>query len=168
MVWSNDSQDSTWTPYDACTGVVVAPLGNFQWFSYLLRPVRARAGPARLPHKTYTDMLGYWHNQNLQKSCTGVVCGRTESVRTLRSPHGLLMVCLRPLNPYGARKLIMHAFKLYGPRTSKENPYGAVQGPGVWCDWGLTWILRSFRITYSPVWLATLMSVHYEYLFTYT
>ena len=54
----------------------------------------------------------------------------------------------------------MHALKLYGPRTGRQNSYGAargpvsgrtifvqnnlwtareqpVRGPGVWCDWGI-------------------------------
>ena len=30
----------------------------------------------------------------------------------------------------------MHALKLYGPRTGRQNPYSAARGPGVWCDWG--------------------------------
>ena len=86
----------------------------------------------------------------------------------LRSPHGLFTGCLRYLNPYGAHKLIMHALKLYGPRTGRQNPHGARAGPlngrtifvqnspgtavralGVWCDWGtnagrlLNWPLRT-------------------------
>ena len=78
----------------------------------------------------------------------------------LRSPHGLFTGCLRSPNPYGARELIMHALKLYRPRTgrlkfvrrrtgpvrapwvdvrflcktAREQP---VRGPGVWCDWGI-------------------------------
>ena len=44
-----------------------------------------------------------------------------------RSLHGLFTDCLRPLNPYGARKLLMHALKLYGPPTGRQNSYGAPQ-----------------------------------------
>ena len=47
----------------------------------------------------------------------------------LRSPHGLFTGCLQSLNPYGARKLIMHALKLYGLRTGRQNSYGAARGP---------------------------------------
>ena len=39
--------------------------------------------------------------------------------------------CFRSLNPYGARKLIMHALKLYGPRTGgkiRTAPPGPVSG----------------------------------------
>ena len=46
----------------------------------------------------------------------------------LRPPHGLFTGCLQYLNPYGARRLIMHAFKLYGPRTGRQNSYGAARG----------------------------------------
>ena len=82
-------------------------------------------------------------------SCTGPA----------RAVHGLFMI----LNPYGARKLIMHALKLHGPHTGRQNSYGAargpcgprewtydfcskqpgtvreqpVRGPGVWCGWGI-------------------------------
>ena len=47
----------------------------------------------------------------------------------LRSPHGLFTGCLRSLNPYRARKLIMHALKLYGPHTGRQNSYSAARGP---------------------------------------
>ena len=57
---------------------------------------------------------------------TGVVFGRTGP---LRAPQGLFAGCLQSLNPYGARKLIMHALKLYGPRTGRQNSYGAARGP---------------------------------------
>ena len=55
-------------------------------------------------------------------------------VRTgpLRSPHGLFTGCLRPLTPYGGHKLIMHALKLYGPCTGRQNSYGAVRAS--WVD----------------------------------
>ena len=72
--------------------------------------------------------------------------------------YGSRMGCLRSLNPYEARKLIMHALKLYRPHTGRQNSYGAtrgpygsrewfsfktareqaVRGPGAWCDWGNT------------------------------
>ena len=67
-------------------------------------------------------------NQKLWKSHTGVVCSRTGPVR---SSHGLFMGCLRYLNPYAAHKLRMHALKYYGPRTGRQNSYGATRGPCV-------------------------------------
>ena len=39
------------------------------------------------------------------------------------------MGCLQYLNPYGACKLIMHALKLYGPSTGRQNLYLAALGP---------------------------------------
>ena len=40
----------------------------------------------------------------------------------LRAPQGLFTGCLQYLNPYGACKLIVHALKLYGPRTHWGQP----------------------------------------------
>ena len=48
-VWSNDSQDSTGAPYDARTGIVMAPQGNLQFIHILRDPYGARAGHARVP-----------------------------------------------------------------------------------------------------------------------
>ena len=70
--------------------------------------------------------------------------------------YGQFTDCLQFLNPYGARKLIMHALKFYGPHKGRQISYGAarapwvdarflfktareqpVRGAGVWCDWGI-------------------------------
>ena len=134
MVWSNNSQDSTGSPCNARTGIVRAPHGNLQLFSYLTGSVRGRTGPARVPYDTFTDRKGNWRIQNWQKSRTGVVFGRTWPVR---GPHGLFTGWLQYLNPYGAHNLIMHALKLYGPRMGRQNSYirrrtGPVRAP--WVD----------------------------------
>ena len=50
----------------------------------------------------------------------------------LLSPHGLFMGYLGYQNPYGALKLILHALKIYGPRTGRQNLYGAARAP--WMD----------------------------------
>ena len=92
--------------------------GIFIVFHILRNPYRACAGPARMPYGTIIDTLGNWHSQNLQKSHTG----------PSRFLHGRFMGCLRYLNPYGAGKLIMHALKLYGPGTVRQNSYGATRG----------------------------------------
>ena len=47
----------------------------------------------------------------------------------LTDPHGLFTGCLQYQIPFGARKLIMHALKLYGPRTGRQNSYGTAWGP---------------------------------------
>ena len=79
-------------------------------------PLRARKGIdslqelTKIPHRRRIWPYGV---------CTG----------PLRSPHGLFTGCLGYQNPYGARKLIMHAWKLYGPRTVRQNSYGARAGP---------------------------------------
>ena len=114
------------TPRVPRAGPVRGPCGNLQCFSYPTGPVRARAGPARVPYGALTDTQGNWHNQNWQKSRMGVVFCRTGPVRF---PHGLFTGCLKSQNPYGARKLIMHVLKLYGPRTGRQNSYG---GPREW------------------------------------
>ena len=54
----------------------------------------ARAGPTRVPYDTFTYTYGNWHNQNLQKSHTGLACSHTGPIRTPLAParavHGLL------------------------------------------------------------------------------
>ena len=130
MVWSNNSQDSMGTPCGARTGIVRAQHGNLQCFSYPTGPVRGpcgtRKGAVRQP---------YGHVRELtQPELAKLPHGRRiwpYGARTglLRAPQGLFTDCLESLNPYGARKLIMHALKLYGPRTGRQNSYGPAQGP---------------------------------------
>ena len=112
-------------------------------------------GPAMVPYSSLADMYGNWHNQKWQNSSTGVVFGRRGP---LQAPQGLFTGCLQYLNPYRACKLIMHALKLYGLCTGRQNSYSAarvraswvdvrflfktareqpIRGPGVWCDWGI-------------------------------
>ena len=156
------------------------------WFDRMIRrtpriPVRCpyghRTGPARessmffIPYGTRKGPCGtrkgtvrhtYGHARELiQPELTKIPHGRRiwpYGTRTgpLQSPHGLFTGCLGYQNPYGARKLIMHALTLYGPRTGRQNSYGAALGPcgprewtydfctkqsgnspGVWCDWGI-------------------------------
>ena len=133
MVWLNDSQDSTGTPCDARTGIIRAPQGNLQCFSYPAGPVRGpcgtRKGTVRHPYGQVRELM--------QPELTKIPHGRriwSYGPRTgpWRSPHGLFTGCLGYQNPYGARKLIMHALKLYGPRTGRQNrtaPHGARAGP---------------------------------------
>ena len=67
MVWSNNLQDSTWTPCHARTGAIGFRTGICNIFSYPRGPVRCPYVSVRVPH----DTLGNWHNQNLQKSHRG-------------------------------------------------------------------------------------------------
>ena len=74
----------------------------------------------------------------------------------LQAPQGLFTGCLQYLNPYGARKLIMYALKLYGDAKIIRHHTGPVRaplvdvrflfitareqhvrGPGERCDWGI-------------------------------
>ena len=57
-----------------------------------------------------------------------ILFGRTGSVR---APYDPRTGCLGSQNSYRARKLTMHALKLYGPRTGSQNSYGPVRGAGV-------------------------------------
>ena len=117
MVWLNNSQDSTGSPCDVRTGIVRAPYGNLQCFSYPTGPVRdpqgCRTAPLRARKGIDTAIIG----KNSARA----------SYLAVRGPG-----CLWYLNPYGARKLIMHALKLYGPRTERQNSYGAARGPREW------------------------------------
>ena len=119
---------SGYGPRAAWHGCIVrAPHGNLQCFSYPTGPVR---GPC-VTHKGAV-WRPYGHARELAKP--KIPHGRRLwpcGARTgpLRHPHGLFTGCLRSLNPYGARKLIMHALKLYGPRTGRQNSYGSARDP---------------------------------------
>ena len=117
-------------PHGPRTDPARAPHGILHYFL-------CRTGPVRVPYRPRTGAvrLHYGHTRcliqpRIVKSRTGVrrqSCGaRTGPVRPL---HGLFTGCSRYQNPYGARKLIMHALKLYGPRTGRKNSYGAVRPP---------------------------------------
>ena len=156
MVWSNNSQVSTWTPCDARTGAVQIPHENVfpTENAFPTGPVRdpcgTRRGAVRHP---------YGHARELtQTKFAKIPHGRRIW------PYGARTVPARAvydLNPYGVHKLTMHALKLYGPIRGgkiRTAPHGAhagpvswrtifvqnspgtreqsVRGPGVWCDWG--------------------------------
>ena len=140
---------------------VRAPHGNLQCFSYPTGPVRGpcvtRKGAVRRPYGharelTQPRLAKIPHVRRIWPY--GALTG------PLRSPHGLFTGCLHDQNPYGTRKLIMHALKLRAPygeaklvrrrtgpvwapwvdvrfwfKTAREQP---VQGPGVWCHWGIS------------------------------
>ena len=151
-------------PYGRRTG----PVRESQMFfiSYGIR-----TGPVRDPQWCRTAPL--WARKGIDTTITCKNPARASYValrgrhgpRTgpARAPHGLFTGCLSSLNPYGARKLIMHALKLYGPRTGGQNSYGAarapwvdvrfwfktareqpVRGPGVWCASGISQQLSWF------------------------
>ena len=118
------------TPRVPRTMPVRAPQGNLQCFSYPTRCVRGscgtRKGAVRHPCGHVRELI--------QPKLTKIPHGRRiwpygARMGPLRSPHGLFKGCLGYQNPYGARKLIMHALKLYGPRTGRQNSYGAARGP---------------------------------------
>ena len=118
MAWSNNSHDSTWTPCDAHMGVIRALHGNLQCFSY-------PTGTIRGPYRT-------WICKNPARASYVTVGSGTDP---LRSTHGRFTGGLRCINPCGARKLIMHTLKFYGPRTGRQNrktPHGTVRAP--WVD----------------------------------
>ena len=150
------------------------------WFGWMIRrtprvpramPVRASYGPARessmffISYGTCTGPVRDPQGRRMTPFRTRKVIDTARidknparaSYLAVRSPHGLFMGCIGYQNPYGVRKLIMHASKLYGPRTGRHNSYGAargpwvdvrflfktareqpLRGPGVWCDWGKT------------------------------
>ena len=99
--------------------------GIFNVFHILRGLCGTRKGAVRCPYGHARELT----QPELAKSRTGVVFCRTGPVRF---PHGLFMGCLKSLNPYGARKLIMHALKLYAPRTGRQNSHGPVRAP--WVD----------------------------------
>ena len=66
----------------------------------------------------------------MQKSRTGVVCGRMGPYGPLMVPtravHGLFTIS-KPVR--GPKAYIMYALKIFGPRTGSQNSYGAARGP---------------------------------------
>ena len=138
------------TPWLPCAVPVRASCGHrkgiFNVFSYPTGPVRDPQGCRTAPLRTRKGID------------TTIICKNPARASHLAvgAPYGPLTGCSQSQNPYGARKLIMHALKLYGPRTGRQNSYGAARGPwvdvlflfktareqpvrglGVWCDWGI-------------------------------
>ena len=119
MVWSNNSQDSMGTPCGHRTGPARKPSMFFISFG-------TRTGPVRDPQGCRTAAL------RTRKGIDSTRIGKTParaSYLAARAPQGLFTGCLQSLNPCGARKLIMHGLKLYGPRTGRQNSYGVARGP---------------------------------------
>ena len=133
MFWSNNSQDSTWTPVRCPYGRRTGPARESQrlFISYGIRtgPVWDLQGcrTALLRARKGIDTTIIYKNP--ARASYVAIRGRTGPVRT---PHGLFTGCLSSLNLYGARELIMHPLKLYGPPTGRQNSYDAAQAP--WVD----------------------------------
>ena len=117
------------------------------WFGQLIRrtsrvphamPVRALYGP---PKGIFNFFISYGTRTRPVRDQQGC---RTTFLRVLgidttriyknpawasylavRATYGPRTVCLGYQNPYGAYNLMMHALKLYGPRTGRQNSYGA-------------------------------------------
>ena len=154
MVWSNNSQDSTLTLYDVCTGIVWAPHENLQCLSYPTGPYEARAGP-----HVSIDIIRICKNP-AQASYVAV----RGPYGTLTSPHRLFTGCLRSLNPYVACKLRTHALKLYGPCMGRQNSYGAALGPHRPHEWKCNFCSKqagnSPYVPGSVMWLGHCKSNH--------
>ena len=130
-----------------------------------------RTGPVRDPQGCRTAAL------RIRKGIDTTRIVKTParaSYLAVRAPQGLFTGCLQYLNPYGVRKLIIHALKLYGPVRGgkiRTAPHGAragpvsgrtifvqispgtareqpARGPGVWCDWGITLSWRGLFFLY--------------------
>ena len=129
-------------PYDLTR---VYTCGLVEWFSGLHGyPVRGpnghRTGPARKSSMLFISYGTRTGPVRDPQGCRTAVLRTRKGIDTTRidktparasylAPQGLFTGCLESLNPYGARKLIMHALKLYGPRTGRQNSYGAARGP---------------------------------------
>ena len=128
--------------------------GPAREFSMFFTFYGTHTGPMYDPQGCRTAPL--WTRKRIDTNRIGKNPARA-SYLAAQSLHRLFTGCLWFLNLYGACKLIMHALKLYGPRTGRQNSYGAcadsmsggttaweqpVWGPGVWCGWGITqhWI----------------------------
>ena len=154
------------------TGPAWLDMAVYLWFGWIIRrtPQVPRAVPVRASYGPRTGIFNVFHILRgpcvTRKGAVRCPCGHARELPQpelakiphghriwpygagtgpLRHRHGLFTGCLRSLNPYGARKLIMHALKLYvsgrtifvqnSPGTARQQP---VRGPGVWCDWGIS------------------------------
>ena len=132
MVWSNESQYSTWNPCVARTGVVRAPHGNLKCSSYPKGSVRCPCGtPKGAVRHPYSHV-----RELTQPEFAKIPHGRRMwpyGVRMgpVQAPHGLFTGYLWSPNPCGARKLIMHALKLYGEAKFAQRRTGPIQAPWV-------------------------------------
>ena len=96
------------------TGPVRLDTPAYCWFGRIIR--RTPRVPRTISYGPHTGIFYVFHILRYP-------CGAR--AWPARVPYG----CLQSQNPYGARKLIMHALKLYGPRTGRRNSYGAARGP---------------------------------------
>ena len=106
--------------------------GIFNVFHILRDPCGTRKGAVRHPNGHVRELI--------QTELTKIPHGHRiwpygARMGSLRSPHALFTGCLGSQNPYWARKLIMHALKLYGPLTGRLNSYGAARGRCGPCEW---------------------------------
>ena len=101
-------------PYGHRTG----PALDLQCFSYPTGPVRDPQGCRAVPLLTRKEIYPTIIGKNPARA----------SFLSVWAPYSPCTSRLQQsLNPYGARKLIMHALKLYGTRTGRENSYGAAR-----------------------------------------
>ena len=172
MVWLNNSHDSTGTPCSARTGPVRESSMFFISYGTRTGPVRDLQGCHTAPLRTHKGIDTSRIGKNPARASYFAVWGPYEPRTVL---DGLFTGCLKSLNPYGAHKITMHALKLYGSRTGRQNSYGAargcvgpvsgrtifvqnslwtareqpVRGPGVWCHWGISGIQCPFLLLHS-------------------
>ena len=122
MVWSNNSKDYTWTPCGRRTGP--APESQIFFISCGIRtgPVRTRKRAVRRSYGHVRELTPPEFAKIPHGRRMWPYGARTGPARIV---HGLFIIS----KPYWARKLIMHALKLYGPRTGRQNSYGAAREP---------------------------------------
>ena len=143
------------------TGPVRLDTAGYLWFGWIIRrtphwPLRCpareslmifiscntRAGPVRGPVR---DPRGC-HTVPLQ-TCSGIGTtriGKNPARASYLSVRGPFTGCWRSINTYGARKLIMHALKIYGPYTRRQNSYGAARGPHGPREWPCDFCSKQF------------------------
>ena len=123
--WSNNSQDSTWTP---C--VTWAPHGNLQCFLYLTGPIRVLCGTLKQPRfAKITHGHCMWPYGALTVPARAVQ-GLFMISKPVRGPQAY-KACITTLRaPYNKAKFPMSGSTIFF-KTAWEQ---SVWGPGVWCD----------------------------------
>ena len=101
------------------------PYGNSQCFSYLTVPAWAPCGTCKSREGIDTTRICKIPARPSYVAVRGPTVPLSATARAVR---GLFTIS----KPVRARKLTMHASKLYGSRTGTQNSYGAARSP--WVD----------------------------------
>ena len=137
------------TPHGSCEMPVRASYRPRTGISDVFHVLRNPYGPVWDPQGCRTAPLWTHKRIDTTRICKNPARASYSAVRgrmgPLRSLHRLFTGCLRAPKLYGARKLIMHGLKLYGPLKGRQNSYGTTQVPYGSREWTYDFCLKQPR-----------------------